>query len=122
MYEYLNTNDLKKEINEEQLELNQVKKRLNKLESRINSKIKEYNKRVGSEQTTKADARESKFAISDVSNSLVADIRNKLTPIKNLCAMLKNSDLMYDLDKNKHKLIEKEIKQTLKSVEYLSNL
>ena len=60
--------------------------------------------------------------IADVSNSLVADIRNKLTPVKNLCAMLKNSDLMYDLDRSKHKLIEKEIEQTLKSVEYLSNL
>ncbi len=58
----------------------------------------------------------------DYHDKLIADIKNKLTPVKNLCALLKESELMYDLDVKKHKLIEKEIEQVLKTVEYLNNL
>lgn len=33
------------------------------------------------------------LGIGDASDSLIADIRNKLTPVKNLCAMLKNREV-----------------------------
>jgi len=51
-----------------------------------------------------------------------ASLNNKLTPIKNLCAMLKNGDLVYDLDPIKHKLIEREIEKVLLVVEELKKM
>ena len=50
-------------------------------------------------------------------DELGADIRNKLSPPKNLCALLKVAQ-----DKDVQELIAKEIKNTEKSVEYLSKL
>lgn len=52
----------------------------------------------------------------------LADIRNKLTPIKNLVAMLKmiNTPLTENSDFNK--LIKKEISNVSESIEYLQNL
>ena len=54
-----------------------------------------------------------------------ADIRNKLSPPLNLVSLLEDyfNDLTYELDKEKAKeFIVAEMKQTLVSVEYLSNL
>ena len=65
------------------------------------------------------------FAIPVVSNLLlVADIRNKLSPVKNLCTMLKNREVEPYMEKNDslNKLVDKEIEQCLKSIKYLSNL
>ncbi len=61
--------------------------------------------------------------IYSVSNSLVADIRNKLTPPNNLCAMLKDRDVdPFIGDDPRNGMIDKEIEQTLNSIKYLSNL
>lgn len=57
-----------------------------------------------------------------VSNSLVADIRNKLTPPLNLCAMIKNLPRPLTEDTDLNNLILKEVKQTEISIKYLSNL
>ncbi len=64
-----------------------------------------------------------KLNLARVSNSLVADIRNKLTPPNNLCAMLKDRDVdPFIGDDPRNKMIDDEIEQTLKSIDYLSNL
>ena len=62
--------------------------------------------------------------IADVSNSLVADIRNKLTPVKNLCAILKNRDVEPYMEKDDklNKIVNSEIEKTLEVIEWLSNL
>jgi hypothetical protein len=58
-----------------------------------------------------------------VSKSLVADIRNKLSSPKNLCAMLKDREVEPFIGNDeRNQMIDAEIKQTLKSIEYLSNL
>ncbi len=57
-----------------------------------------------------------------VSNSLVADIRNKLTPPKNLCAMIKALPRHILEDTQFEDLIIREVEQTEKSIDYLSNL
>lgn len=54
---------------------------------------------------------------SDVSYSL-PEIRNKLTPIKNLITMLENGLAMGSIEL--HPLILKEIKSCKESIEYLS--
>ena len=59
---------------------------------------------------------------SDDKDSLIADIRNKLSPANNLCAMLKDSGLKYHNNPDIHILIKKEIERVEKSIEYLSNL
>lgn len=51
-------------------------------------------------------------------DNMGADIRNKLTPPNNLCAMLK----IKDPDTKTKILINKEIKNTENSIEYLKNL
>lgn len=51
-------------------------------------------------------------------DELGADIRNKLSPPKNLCALLK----IKEPDTKVNILIRKEIKNTENSVEYLKNL
>lgn len=57
----------------------------------------------------------------EVKNTLnLPDIRNKLTPISNLIAMLESSELMYHHETEVHKIIEREIEQCKKSIEYLS--
>jgi hypothetical protein len=61
--------------------------------------------------------------LSGVSKSLVADIRNKLSSPKNLCAMLKDREVEPFIGNDeRNQMIDAEIKQTLKSIEYLSNL
>ena len=58
------------------------------------------------------------------SGEVAADIRNKLSPPLNLVSLLEDyfNELTYDIDKEKAKeFIFKEMKQTLVSVEYLSN-
>lgn len=50
------------------------------------------------------------------------DIRNKLTPMKNLIALLEDSQLMYHDKTNIHFLAEQELKQAKESIEYLSKL
>jgi hypothetical protein len=49
------------------------------------------------------------------------DIRNKLSPITNLIAMLESSQFMYHDNPEIHKLMEEEIKQCKVSIAYLSN-
>ena len=61
-------------------------------------------------------------SLDSVSNSLVADIRNKLSPINNLCAMLRNAPRNLTDDEDINNMIFSEIKQCEKSIEYLSNL
>jgi hypothetical protein len=61
--------------------------------------------------------------LSGVSKSLVADIRNKLSSPENLCAMLKDREVEPFIGNDeRNQMIDAEIKQTLKSIEYLSNL
>ena len=57
-----------------------------------------------------------------VSNLSVADIRNKLTPLKNLCAVIKNLPRPLTDDTDLNNLILKEVSRVEKSIEYLSNL
>jgi hypothetical protein len=49
------------------------------------------------------------------------EIRNKLSPIKNLIAMLEDSPYKYHPVPEMHKLIVMEIQEVKKSIEYLSN-
>lgn len=49
------------------------------------------------------------------------DIRNKLTPFKNLIALLKDANTIFHTDERIQDLIEKEIEQCNKNIEYLSN-
>ena len=56
------------------------------------------------------------------SKKIGEDIRNKLTPIKNLIAILENSDLMYHGKTEMHFLAEKELQQAKENIEYLSKL
>jgi len=51
-----------------------------------------------------------------------ADIRNKLTPMKNLIGILEDSQLMYHDKMDIHLLAEQELKQAKESIEYLSKL
>lgn len=51
-----------------------------------------------------------------------ADVRNKLTPFKNLIALLKESNPIYHTDERIQDLIEKEISQCEKNIQYLSQL
>ena len=60
--------------------------------------------------------------LHSVSDSLVADIRNKLSSPKNLCAMLQDSCMPLHHNSDMDKIVRKEIKNTLKNIEYLSNL
>jgi hypothetical protein len=53
---------------------------------------------------------------------LLADIRNKLGPIKNLVAMLKNIETPLTKNDSLNKFIKEEIDKVDKSIEYLSNL
>lgn len=50
----------------------------------------------------------------------IPDIRNKLSPIKNMIAMLEDSLYVYHHDDKVHQMITKEMKQSKKSIEYLS--
>lgn len=54
--------------------------------------------------------------------SVNADIRNKLTPLKNLIAMLENCDVVYHEDPAVDKIIKDEIEQSKKSIDYLSKI
>lgn len=49
------------------------------------------------------------------------DIRNKLSPIKNLIAMIESSEYVYHHDPEINSLIVREIEECKKSIEYLSN-
>jgi hypothetical protein len=51
----------------------------------------------------------------------IADIRNKLTPVKNMITMLESSTCSYHQDKKVNGLIKKEMKQSKKSVDYLAS-
>jgi hypothetical protein len=59
----------------------------------------------------------------DVCNTeeIGADIRNKLTPIKNLLSLLTLADV-FDLEEKPYKLLLKEIEQCEVSLKYLSEL
>jgi len=59
-----------------------------------------------------------------VSGSLAADIRNKLSPVKNLCTMLKNREVDPYMEKNDklNDLVDSEIEKALNVVEWLSGL
>jgi hypothetical protein len=48
------------------------------------------------------------------------DIRNKLSPISNLIAMLESSEFVYHHEAEVHKMIAIEIEQCKKSIAYLS--
>lgn len=77
---------------------------------------------INSENINSESVREQKLTIHSVSNSLVADIRNKLSSPKNLVAMLKESPLLHHPNVDIHEMIRKEMEQTLKNIEYLSSL
>ena len=55
-------------------------------------------------------------------SALVADIRNKLSSPKNLCAMLQDREVEPFIEQELNDMVTKEIEQTLKSIDYLSNL
>lgn len=65
---------------------------------------------------------EAVLMLCGVSNSLVADIRNKLTPINNLVAMIEDTKVVLMMDKDKAKLINTEIAKVKYTIEYLSKL
>lgn len=50
------------------------------------------------------------------------DVRNKLSPLKNLIALLKRESPIFSIDERIQDLIEKEIEQSEKSIEYLQSL
>lgn len=50
----------------------------------------------------------------------IADIRNKLSPIKNMITMLEDSLYVYHHEDKVHQMITKEIKNSKKSIEYLA--
>lgn len=52
---------------------------------------------------------------------VIADIRNKLTPISNLIAMLEDSKLLYHHDEEIHKIIEQEIVNSKNSIQYITD-
>lgn len=59
----------------------------------------------------------------DISGEIGADIRNKLSPMKNLIAMLRdNINITRNGDIKMQKLFKKEIKKCEESIEYLKNL
>ena len=51
----------------------------------------------------------------------LADVRNKLSPVKNLVAMMETSFYDYHHNPKVNKLIKKEMKQVKKNVDYLSS-
>jgi len=57
-----------------------------------------------------------------VSGSSASDIRNKLSPMKNLCQMLKNREVdpYMEIHDKMNELIDKEIEQCLINIEYLA--
>lgn len=55
-------------------------------------------------------------------NNINADIRNKLTPISNLVAMLEDGIILNINDLDISNMLEREVSQVKKSIEYLSNL
>jgi len=57
-----------------------------------------------------------------VENEIGADIRNKLTPVKNLVTMLKNAVFLRNGDVKMQAIIKKEIKKCEESIKYLTNL
>lgn len=59
-------------------------------------------------------------SLRNVAEAMRADIRNKLTPVNNLCAMLEDSELMYHHEASGHKIIKQEIIKTKQTIEYLS--
>jgi hypothetical protein len=80
----------------------------------------EYNRMYGHHYRTFIAGRKSVLLGDQRENTLLADIRNKLSPFKNLVAMLESSDLVYHSDI--HKIIEREIGQCKKNIEYLQSL
>jgi len=63
-------------------------------------------------------------ALLNVDVSLAADIRNKLSPVKNLCAMLKNREVDPYMERNDklNELVDSETEKSLKVAEWLSSL
>lgn len=55
-------------------------------------------------------------------SNLNADIRNKLTPVDNLIAMLEDGIILNINDLGVSNMLEREVIQVKKSIEYLSNL
>ena len=63
------------------------------------------------------------LALGAVSNSLVADIKNKLAPIKILCKMIQDRDVEpFMADDPRNEIVDKELEIVFKNIEYLSNL
>jgi len=62
------------------------------------------------------------LGLFDVSESIVADVRNKLSPPKNLCAILEDMHVTKKLDSDIAEIIEQNIKQTKISIAYLSDI
>lgn len=53
---------------------------------------------------------------------LLADIKNKLTPFKNLLEMMEDSELLYHDEITIHNLIEKEIENCKIQIKYFETL
>ena len=58
----------------------------------------------------------------NICGEIGADIRNKLTPMKNLVAILKNAVFLRNGDVKMQAIIKKEIKKCGESIKYISNL
>jgi hypothetical protein len=88
------------------------------------SLIPETIKYINEKQANDTESKDVKLPIPNVSGSLAADIRNKLSPVKNLCAMLKNREVDPYMERNDklNDLVDSEIEKTLNVVEWLSSL
>jgi len=73
-------------------------------------------------QVNEANTSKEECALHNVSESIVADVRNKLSPAKNLCAILKNTDLTKVFDADMYEIIKSEIEKVDKSIAYLSDI
>lgn len=61
----------------------------------------------------------SKFVTDDINNLLIADIRNKMSPIKNLLALLEKADNPFYNNDKVNKLIKSEIQKSKKAIKLI---
>jgi hypothetical protein len=60
-----------------------------------------------------------KFVVGVINNSLIADIRNKMSPIKNLLALLEKADNPFYNNDKVNKLIKSEIQKSKKAIKLI---
>ena len=75
------------------------------------------------ESLPKWEGNKNNCVLADVSKALVADIKNKLTPIKNLCKIIQDREVEpFMADDPRNEIVDTEIEIVLKNIEHLSNL